>query len=52
MEIRENFSLKAYNTFGIAAKAKLFSDVNSLDQLKEVYAHYPTTWRRKQPFIN
>ena len=41
MEIRENFSLKAYNTFGIEAKAKLFSDVNSLEQLKEVYANYP-----------
>jgi len=40
MEIKENFSLKAYNTFGIEAQAKLFSEVNSLEQLKEVYAHY------------
>ena len=40
MEIKENFSLKAYNTFGIEAQSKLFSEVNSLEQLKEVYAYY------------
>ena len=40
MKIQEHFSLKAYNTFGIEAKAKLFSEVTSLENLKEVSAHY------------
>lgn len=36
MQIKENFSLKSYNTFGIEAKAKYFTEVNSLDEIKEI----------------
>ncbi|WP_394975651.1 UDP-N-acetylmuramate dehydrogenase [uncultured Croceitalea sp.] len=35
MNIQENISLKAYNTFGIAANAKFFLEVNSLLQLQK-----------------
>ncbi|MDR6968872.1 UDP-N-acetylmuramate dehydrogenase [Flavobacterium arsenatis] len=38
MEIIENFSLKKYNTFGIEAKAKEFTAVHSVDELKTVLA--------------
>ncbi len=33
MKIQENQSLKTYNTFGIAAKARFFCEVNSLEDL-------------------
>ncbi len=36
MEIRHNFSLKNYNTFGIEAKAKQFVAVQSLAELKSI----------------
>ncbi len=36
MKILENISLKAYNTFGIAAKAKHFVEVTGLLQLQKV----------------
>ncbi len=36
MQIRENFSLKPYNTFGIDIKAKYFSNFQSVDDLEEV----------------
>ena len=36
MNIQENFSLKAYNTFGIDVKANFFIEVNSLLQLQKV----------------
>ncbi len=36
MQIRENFSLKPYNTFGIDVKAKYFSSFQSVDELKEI----------------
>ena len=36
MKIKEHFSLKAYNTFGIDAKTRLFVSVTSDDELKEV----------------
>jgi UDP-N-acetylmuramate dehydrogenase len=36
MEIKSNFSLKNYNTFGIDAKAKEFVAVHSVADLKEV----------------
>ena len=36
MKILENISLKAYNTFGIAAKAKHFVEVTSVLQLQKV----------------
>ena len=35
MDIQKDISLKAYNTFGIAAKAKFFYEVNSINELKE-----------------
>jgi UDP-N-acetylmuramate dehydrogenase len=36
MTIKENFSLKNYNTFGIAAKAAKFVEVEKEDELKEL----------------
>jgi UDP-N-acetylmuramate dehydrogenase len=33
--MQENFSLKAYNTFGVEAKAKYFVEVTTLEELKE-----------------
>ena len=35
MNIQENISLKDYNTFGIAAKAKFFLEINSVLQLQK-----------------
>lgn len=37
MDVKTDFSLKAFNTFGINAKAKLFSHIHSLEQLQECY---------------
>jgi len=36
MEIKTNFSLKNYNTFGIEAKAKRFISVTNVDELRTV----------------
>ncbi len=36
MEVKENFSLKEYNTFGITAVARKFASVQTIDQLREV----------------
>lgn len=36
MEIKNQFSLKNYNTFGIEAKAKQFVAVHSIEELKQV----------------
>ncbi|MDO9276402.1 MAG: UDP-N-acetylmuramate dehydrogenase [Lutibacter sp.] len=36
MKIRQNISLKPYNTFGIHANAKRFVSVNSVKELKEI----------------
>lgn len=47
MEIIENFSLKKYNTFGIEAKAKEFTAVHSVEELKSVLAKNPS----KKKFI-
>ena len=33
--MQENFSLKPYNTFGVEAKARYFTEVNRIDELKE-----------------
>jgi UDP-N-acetylmuramate dehydrogenase len=35
MQIQKNISLKPYNTFGIAVRAKNFCQVNSTDELRE-----------------
>ena len=37
----KDISLKAYNTFGIDARASLFTEVNSIDQLKDALAEQP-----------
>lgn len=36
MEIKHNFSLKNYNTFGIEAKAKSFVEVNTKEELAQI----------------
>ncbi len=36
MEIKTDFSLKTYNTFGIDAKAKFFVQVSSVAELREI----------------
>lgn len=36
MEIRENQSLKQYNTFGVEVSAKYFAEANTLNELKTV----------------
>jgi UDP-N-acetylenolpyruvoylglucosamine reductase len=46
MEIKSNFSLKNYNSFGIESLAKQFIAVHTLNEIK-IY-----TWRRKQYVIN
>lgn len=33
--MQENFSLKPYNTFGVEAKAQYFTEISSLEELKE-----------------
>lgn len=33
--MQENFSLKPYNTFGVDAKARYFTEINTIDELKE-----------------
>lgn len=40
MELKTNFSLKKYNTFGIEAKAKQFIEVSSLTDLTKVLIAY------------
>jgi len=40
MEIKSNFSLKNYNTFGIEAKARQFIAVHSVDELKTILIAY------------
>jgi len=35
--LQENASLKPFNTFGIEAKADFFVEINSLEDLKEIY---------------
>lgn len=43
MQIRENFSLKPYNTFGIDVKAKYFSSFHSVGELEEILdSRFPT----------
>ncbi len=38
MQVQENYSLKSYNTFGIAAKARFFISVATVSELKEALA--------------
>jgi len=39
MEIEKDFSLKQYNTFGIAANAAYFSEISNLEQLQETLGY-------------
>ena len=43
MQIRKDFSLKNYNTFGINATARFFAEVTSVEELKKILQHkdYP-----------
>ncbi len=36
-KVKEDFSLKEYNTFGISIKAKYFVEIDTLNQLKEIF---------------
>lgn len=36
MQIQENISLKAYNTFGIDARAQYFTEISNIEQLAEL----------------
>ena len=38
MEIKENYSLKKHNTFGLDVKARHFAEYYSVDELKEILA--------------
>lgn len=40
MVIKENISLLPYNTFGIDAKAKIFAEYSSVEELKELLTKY------------
>lgn len=40
--MHENFSLKPYNTFGVEAKAKYFTEIHSVEELKEAL-HFSET---------
>lgn len=39
MEIRENISLKAFNTFGIEVQARYYCEIHSVDDLMELWEH-------------
>ncbi|NNE75827.1 MAG: UDP-N-acetylenolpyruvoylglucosamine reductase, partial [Pricia sp.] len=43
MVIQKDISLKPFNTFGIAAKAKFFCEIDSVDQLRHAlqYQEHP-----------
>lgn len=40
MQIHENFSLRAYNTFGIDVMAKQFANFNSVTELQELVSNF------------
>lgn len=47
MNIRENISLKAHNTFGVEARARYFTEVNNTRELQEALRQ----WAGERPFI-
>lgn len=49
MNIQENFSLKSLNTFGMNVSARWFTAVETLEELKELYAD--TKWKSANNFI-
>ncbi len=46
MQIQENFPLRPFNTFGIAADARFFSSVRSMSDLQELL-----NWNKRQPIL-
>lgn len=40
MEIKQNISLKPYNTFGIDVSASYFAEIRSVEDLKEIYRKF------------
>ncbi|MCX6231405.1 MAG: UDP-N-acetylmuramate dehydrogenase [Bacteroidetes bacterium] len=48
MQIKENFSLKKLNTFGIDVKAKYFAELNSLEEIKEIMQ---SSYVKEYPFL-
>jgi len=47
MQIRENISLRPYNTFGIEASAKYFANFQNIDELTELLNYKPQTTNHK-----
>ncbi|XOD66489.1 MAG: UDP-N-acetylmuramate dehydrogenase [Flavobacteriales bacterium Tduv] len=39
MKIRENISLKPFNTFGVEAKARFFAEIHTVEDLDAVFSH-------------
>ncbi|KKR41610.1 MAG: UDP-N-acetylenolpyruvoylglucosamine reductase, partial [Candidatus Nomurabacteria bacterium GW2011_GWF2_40_12] len=50
MQIESNFNLSKLNTFGITAKAKFFVEVNSEEELRELFAD-PIFVKNKKFFL-
>jgi len=48
--MQENFSLKAYNTFGVEAKAKYFVEVTTVEELKEAI-NFSSSQTPKTPIL-
>lgn len=48
--MQENFSLKSYNTFGVEATAKYFTEVTSVEELKEAL-HFANSNTPKLPIL-
>jgi len=41
MQVKENHSLKNYNTFGVDVKTKYFAEIKNLKELKKILKQYP-----------
>jgi UDP-N-acetylmuramate dehydrogenase len=50
MEIKENYSLKSFNTFGITANARFFTEITSESDLKELF-ELPLLKENKKLFL-
>src|SRR5687767_4208931 len=51
MKLKENISLKAFNTFGIDAKARYFSSFSSVDELAPLLTPVPINIRTRLPTL-
>lgn len=47
MTIHENYSLKKFNTFGIAAEARYFTEFSSIDEIKQILTDKKFTFTEK-----